>query len=94
MSKAYNRVEWPYMEKLMRKMGFDDIWIHLMMHCISSITYSVLINGDPQGKITPTRGLCQGDPLSPYSFWLCTEGFLGLFKKAENAGDLRGVSTC
>ena len=94
ISKDYDRVEWPYMEKLMKKMGFDDIWVQLMMKCISSATYLVLINGEPHGKITPTRGLRQGDPLSPYLFLLCTEGFHGLLRKAEIEGDIKGVSIC
>ena len=94
MNKAYDRVEWLYMEKLMWKMGFAEAWVKLMMMCISTATYSVLINGEPQGHITPTRGLKQGDPLSPYLFLLCTEGFRGLLKKAETLGDIRGVSIC
>ena len=78
----------------MKKMGFDDSWVQLMMKCISSATYSVLINGEPHGKITPTRGLRQGDPLSPYLFLLCTKGFHGLLRKAKIEGDIRVVSIC
>lgn len=78
----------------MGKMGFANAWIKLMMMCISTATFSVLINGEPQGHITPTRGLRQGDPLFPYLFLLYMEGFHGLLKKAEAMGDIRGVSIC
>jgi hypothetical protein len=39
MSKAYNRVEWQFMEKIMRKMGFHERWITIIMKCISTVTY-------------------------------------------------------
>ena len=94
MSKMYDRVEWQFMEKLMKKMGFGDTWTNLMMQCISKATYSVLINGEPYGHIKSTRRMHQGDPLSPYLFLLCTKGFYGLLKKAEENGDIRGVSIC
>ncbi|XP_030929772.1 uncharacterized protein LOC115955672 [Quercus lobata] len=94
MSKAYDRVEWTYLEKIMEKMGFNRKWINLIAMCIRSVTYSIMLNGQPHGLITPTRGLRQGDPLSPYLFLLVTEGLHALFEEAKDSGEIRGVSLC
>jgi len=66
MSKAYDRVEWVFLEGIMRKLGFNEKWISLTMLCVSTVTYSILFNGAPTGFITPTRGIRQGDPLFPF----------------------------
>ena len=94
MSKAYNRVEWSFLKGLLQKLVFHDRWAALMMECITTVSYSLLINGEPTGNIHPSRGVRQRDPLSPYLFLLCTEGLHGLIKQATSMGDIRGISIC
>ncbi|KAG7593940.1 Ribonuclease H-like superfamily [Arabidopsis thaliana x Arabidopsis arenosa] len=91
MSKAYDRIEWAFLAAVLKRFGFHDKWINWVMVCVSSVTYSFLINGSPQGKVFPSRGLRQGDPLSPYLFILCTEVLSGLCLNAQKKGTLPGV---
>jgi hypothetical protein len=82
MMKAYDRVEWIFLEKVMSKMGFCDSWIQQIMRCVTSIRFSVKLNGETSEFFKPTRGLRQGGPISPYLFLLCVEGFSALLKEA------------
>ncbi|XP_075675045.1 uncharacterized protein LOC142644284 [Castanea sativa] len=92
MSKAYNRVEWGCLKQIMGKLGFHEDWIRLVMRCVSSITYAVRVNGHACGQIVHTRGLRQGDPLSPYLFLICAEGLSALLHKAVRHKELKGVA--
>lgn len=91
MSKAYDRIEWSFVKEVLGMLGFDEIWISWVMSCIETVSYSFLINGAPQGSVTPSRGLRQGDPLSPYIFILCTEVLSALCAKGQEDGSLPGV---
>ena len=93
MSKTYDMVEWRFLEGVMRQMGFDERWICLVMMCVTMVKYLVLINGEPCGHITPTRGIRQGDPISPYLFLLCAEVLSSMVNKANRDGLLSGVPT-
>ena len=78
----------------MQKMGFVESWVGLIMRCINTVTYGVCINGTLMGQIIPSRGLRQGDPLSPYLFLLYAEGLSTTLHQSMQNKKLRGVSAC
>lgn len=91
MSKAYDRLEWKFIRLVFEKLCFDLIWTEWVMQCIETVSYSFLVNDSVHGRVVPHRGICQGDPLSPYIFILCGEVLSGLCQAGQNSGELTGI---
>jgi hypothetical protein len=94
MHKAYDRVEWIFLENMMRRLGFAERLISLMMACVRSVRYQVRFNSEETDMFTPTRGLRQGDPLSPYLLLICAEGLSSLLLYEEEVDGIAGVRVC
>jgi hypothetical protein len=92
MMKAYDRVEWVFLEDMMLKMGFSPVWVSMIMRCVRSMRFSVKLSGGLSDSFLPSRGLRQGDPLSPYLFLFCVEGFSALLKQAQREKEVTGVT--
>jgi hypothetical protein len=94
LAKAYDRVDWSYLEGTLRKFGFAKAWIRWVMSCVKSVTYSVRLNGDLLKKFRPSRGLRQGDPLSPYLFLFVGEGLSRLLQKEIESNQIQELKIC
>lgn len=76
---------------MLSRLGFHQDWLTLVMRCVCSVNYTVGIKGEASESFSPTKGLRQGDPLSPYLFLLCAEGLSCLLKEAKIKKELKGV---
>jgi hypothetical protein len=91
LSKAFDRISWKYMSSLLEAFGFDNLWVAWIMRLTSSAFFSILVNGVPSQPFSPSRGIRQGDPLSPFLFVIMAEGLGRYIKASVEEGSLKGL---
>jgi hypothetical protein len=74
LSKDFDKLSWDYMRSMLLTFGFDPSWVDWILNLTSSAFFSILINKVPSHPFSPTRGIRQGDPLSPFLFIIMAEG--------------------
>jgi hypothetical protein len=94
LAKAYDRVDWKYLENVLVKLGFHWKWVQWVMACVTTVRYSVRFNGVLLDTFQPTRGLRQGDPLSPYLFLFVADGLSKVLQHEARNGSIEGVRVC
>ncbi|RVX20328.1 Transposon TX1 uncharacterized 149 kDa protein [Vitis vinifera] len=88
--KAYDHIRWDFLDQVLEKKGFSPKWRKWMNGCLSSVSYAVLVNGSAKGWVKASRGLRQGDPLSPFLFTLVADVLSRMLVRAEERNMLEG----
>lgn len=91
MSKAYDRVEWKFLEDIMVKLGFPVVLVAIIMRCVSTTSFAVLVNGQLSRRFLPSRGLRQGGPLSHFLLIICAKGLSASLRDVEQRKAIHGV---
>lgn len=91
MENAYDRVEWSIRLQILENSGFNSKWISWIKICLSTSRFSAILNEAPSGDFSPSRGLRQSDPISPFLFIMCSEVLSRLLLKSKSDGQLRGI---
>lgn len=89
--KAYDRLRWSFIRHSLTELRLPQNMVDVMMRCISSTSLQVLWNGETTESFVPTRGIRQGDPLSPYIYVICMESLTHLIEEAVQVGSWKAV---
>lgn len=90
VSKAYDRLEWDFIEFMQKKFGFPQVWIDRVMKCLKMMSYNFLHDGNFFGNVEPKRGVRQRDSISPYLYIMCAEGLSEIIRRYEEDGLIHG----
>ena len=90
VEKAYDHVNWDFLIYMLDRCGFHEKWRRWVFFCISSVKFPILINGTPCGFFESSRGIRQGDPLSPLLFVIVMNAFSKMLDKAVRDGLMSG----
>ena len=83
LSKAYDRVDWEFLDKVLYAFGFDQKVCKIISQLVTTSSLEILVNGAPTEFFKPSRGLQQGDPLSPILFIIMVECLGRLIEKRK-----------
>jgi len=92
IQKAFDHINWKFLLYMLRRSSFGEKWVSWIAHCISLVRFSVLVNGSPSDFFNSSRGLRQGDPLSPLLFAVVMEALSKMFNASVGKGLLSGFS--
>jgi hypothetical protein len=90
-TKDFDIVSWKYMKHILLAFGFQSEWVNWILKLTSTAFFSILVNGTPSKTFTPSRGIRQGDPLSPFLFVIMVEGISRYIKAHINNGNIKGL---
>ncbi|GMI69838.1 hypothetical protein HRI_000653100 [Hibiscus trionum] len=92
MEMAFDRVEWSFLRDVMLRMGFAKDWVNLILRCVSSVSFTVRVNGSLSHEFFPSRGIRKGDPLSPFLFLICSQVLSVALEMEQREGRLMGLN--
>ena len=92
VEKAYDHVSWGFLMYMLQHCGFSKKWRKWIMCCISTVKFFILINGNPSDFFGSSRGIRQGDPLSPLLFDIVMEGLSRMLDVAATTSQFSGFS--
>ena len=94
LQKAYDSVEWPYLEQVMESLGFPELFTHWVMQCVKTVNYTIVVNGQNTQRFDAAKGLRQGDPMSPFLFTIAMEYFSRLLKGRKDEKNFKYHPKC